>query len=82
VNFVGMTQVLSYTYDNSLKAYIDKKIEEGFFDNEHFRTTSIGQRNESYWTGWGASSLSEDERNEGIRNAIVELLGKAKVKKN
>jgi len=84
VNMVGITQVLSYNYDTSLKKYVDNKLGEGFFDPEYLKTTAIGQKNESYWTGgWGSNSLSEDERNEGTKNAIVELLGAGgKIKKN
>jgi len=77
VNFVGITQILSWNYQNSLKESVDKS---NHADN--VRTASIGAENvpdmsaraAGHFYG-GAAQLSEDERNEQIKRAIIHLLG-------
>lgn len=68
VNMVGVTQILAYNYDNSLKQAIDSNT----FDN--VKTTQIGVPAHSS----SLVQLSEEDRNSQIKNAIVELLGKDK----
>ncbi len=69
VNFVGITQVMAYNYDNSLKKFMDDKVSAGVFSPEYLRTTAIGP-DEGY-----AHSLPPDARDQQIKRAVKELLG-------
>jgi hypothetical protein len=78
-NLIGITQVMCWNYKDSLKQFVDCKIKNRFLDNEYVRTVSIGKEQEQSGYSIGASyspTLSEDERNEQVRNAIKTLLGK------
>jgi uncharacterized sporulation protein YeaH/YhbH (DUF444 family) len=77
VNFVGITQVCSWSHEGSVKAYIDDKIKNGIIKSDHVRTTSIGSEHPG--SSYSAPNLSEDERNGQIINAIKELLSAEKV---
>lgn len=79
-NFVGITQVLAWHYEGSLKHYVDTHLEA-----DNVKTTEIGTKpdedqNErrNSWGGWVQPSLSEEERNRQIKDAIIELLGTGK----
>ena len=77
VNFIGITQVLSYSYDGSLRHFVDKNI--GHLPN--LRTTSIAEpdrKDPSGGWGWYTPQLGEDERNKQIKRSIVDLLGASK----
>lgn len=69
VNFTGITQILSSVQDDSVKGYVDNAIKEGVLDEDYVRTVSIGQS--QYWN----TSLTEEERNKQIMQAIKKLLG-------
>ena len=76
VNFVGISQILSYAYDNSLKQYVDKHI--GNLPN--IRTTQIAEKDRkdpdgSINWGWYTPQLSEEERNRQLKKSIIDLLG-------
>jgi uncharacterized sporulation protein YeaH/YhbH (DUF444 family) len=73
VNFVGITQVCAWNYENSVKSYIDDKIKDGSLKRSHVRTTEIGNKNYRI-KEQGGSNLSEEERNEQIIEAIKDLL--------
>jgi len=77
VNFTGITQILSYTYDGSVKHQVDEAIKAGRLDKEYVRTVSIGPTTEGKSTAgyYSPPTLSEDERNEQIMDAIKKLLG-------
>ena len=77
VNFTGITQILSYTYDGSVKHHVDSAIKEGKLDAEYVRTVAIGPESPPSSTGgyWSPPTLSEEDRNEQIMNAIKKLLG-------
>jgi len=81
VNFVGITQILSWQYGESLKQSVDD-----FQHAENVRTTEIGGKREEGSFGYGYNAMPEEERDIQIRKAIIELLGtpaaKAKVKSN
>jgi uncharacterized sporulation protein YeaH/YhbH (DUF444 family) len=80
VNMIGITQVLSYTYENSVKHYIDQQLDEL---GDHIRTTSIeAPENEPQPMRlfYPAPSINEEERDVQIKKAIHELLGKGRVK--
>lgn len=76
VNFVGISQVMAYAHENSLKHYVDSNLDLGML-----RTTSIGPKSDADAAGnihhWGVQ-LSEEERNKQIKDAIVDLLGSQK----
>lgn len=80
VNFTGVAQILSYSYDGSVKYHVDQAIQSGVLDKEYVRTVSIGPKSDTkssmgYWT---QPALSEEERNEQIMDAIRVLLGNPK----
>ena len=81
-NFVGITQVLPWNYEGSLKQFVHKKVEEGYLDGEQVRLTGVGpeEKQKGFTLGYGSPSMSEDERNEGIQKAIKDLLGRQKIK--
>ena len=68
VNMVGITQIMAWNYENSLKQAVDRNS----FTN--LKTTQITNSVHSM----PGSQLSDDDRNQQIKSAIVELLGKDK----
>ena len=74
VNFTGITQILASTFNDSVKFHVDKAIREGRLDGEYVRTVSVGGSPENK-SSWSAPSLSEENRNEQIIDAIQNLLG-------
>jgi uncharacterized sporulation protein YeaH/YhbH (DUF444 family) len=76
VNFTGITQILSYSYDGSIKQHVDNAIKEGRLDAEYVRTVAIGPENENRsHSFYNQPTLTEEARNEQIMNAIKTLLG-------
>lgn len=73
VNFTGITQILAGTYNDSVKYHVDDAIKNGKLDKEYVRTVAIGGG--SGGTPWSMPSLSEQNRNEQIIDAIQVLLG-------
>lgn len=65
VNMVGVAQILPYRHEGSLKQYVDQNC-----NLPNLKTTSVG--------GSEISSEVKDRDNE-IKNAIVDLLGKDKI---
>lgn len=78
VNFVGITQVCSWSYEGSVKSYVDEKLKNGFLDKDHVRTANIGPEDDG-GKGYGNPGLSEDDRNEQIIGAIRKLLTSERV---
>jgi len=76
VNFIGITQILAWQYNDSLKAAVDR-----FGHEENVKTTSIGPKDEPDMSGrtalgfYGTPQLSEEERDMQIKKAIIDLLG-------
>ena len=66
VNMVGVTQVLAWNYEGSLKQIIDKN------SFKNVRTTQVAYDQHT-------ANISEEERDKQIKNAIVDLLGKGEV---
>ena len=77
VNFTGITQILAYSYDGSVKHQVDTAIKDGRLDAEYVRTVAIGPESKSPSSSgfWSPPTLSEEDRNEQIMNAIKKLLG-------
>lgn len=65
VNMIGITQILSWNYEGSLKQYVDRN------KFENLKSTQISQIHSN-------PNLSEEDRNSQIKNAIIDLLGKEK----
>ena len=80
VNFVGITQVLSYSYQGSVKEAIDDAIDNNELDENQIRTVSIGAEvehdDDNPMMVFDVPTLTDDERDEQIMNGIRELLGK------
>lgn len=78
-NLVGITQVLSWRYENSVKHRIDQELKKGGLDKEIIRTTFIGQEktnDNAAQFGWGGTTMiSDEERDAQIKRAIGDLLG-------
>jgi len=72
VNFIGLTQVYSYNYDNSLKRFVDDSLENGILNPGHIKTTAIGD-------GAGWKGLTTEDRDEAVTKAIKDLLGKNQI---
>jgi hypothetical protein len=66
VNMIGITQILAYNYDGSLKQYVDKNT----FENLKTAQVSIPTHSSSL------VQMAEEDRNYQIKNAIIDLLGK------
>jgi hypothetical protein len=82
INMIGITQILAYSWENSVKQYVDKKCKEGFFPEDFIRTTAIGgdkgdgKGNDGMWH----SGERTEETDEEIKKAMIDLLsGKKKV---
>lgn len=73
VNFTGITQILAYNYQGSVKEEVDNAIKTGKLNGDYVRTASIGVNNSKF--PYIQPSLSEEARNEQIMEAIKTLLG-------
>lgn len=85
VNLIGITQVLAWNYQGSLKEHVDKR--SGNIKN--VRTTAISPKkdaasvsNQFGYGFYGTPALSEEERDQQIKEAIIDLLGAKKYKEN
>lgn len=74
VNLVGITQIMPYHYDGSVKHTVDSAIAAGELSSENIRTVQIGGSDS------GSGSLTEEERNTQILDAITSLMGAEKKK--
>jgi uncharacterized sporulation protein YeaH/YhbH (DUF444 family) len=74
VNFTGITQILASSYSDSVKYHVDEAIKSGKLDKDCVRTVAVGGSADGK-PMWSAPSLSEENRNEQIIEAIQQLLG-------
>ena len=79
INMIGISQICSWRYQDSVKQYIDEQIKSGVFVNDYIRTAYVGPEekddSDSGFGNWGyAPDLSEENRNEQIIEAIRKLL--------
>jgi uncharacterized protein len=72
VNLFGLGQVLAHGYDNTLKGYIDKKLEQGELYSDHCRTTSVERPEGAGWDFFQEPA----NRDEAVKKALKDLLGK------
>ena len=81
VNQVGITQILSYNYDNSVKLHVDEALQRGDLSYENVRTVYIGnpienKKSSPFGFGWTPQPpLADEERDKQILHAIKYLLG-------
>jgi uncharacterized sporulation protein YeaH/YhbH (DUF444 family) len=74
VNFTGIAQILASSYSDSVKFHVDEAIKSGRLDKECVRTVQVGGSPDGK-SLWSSPSLSEENRNEQIIEAIQQLLG-------
>ena len=79
VNMIGISQVCSWSYQDSVKQYIDEALKSGQLDKDYLRTANVGPKDEGKngggFSNWGYKpDLTEDDRNEQIIDAIRKLL--------
>ena len=76
-NLFGVTQVLCYNYAGSLKESVDKNIEK----LPNVKTVSVDhEKSVDFSSGsWDSSKLTEEERNEQIKQALKALLSEPNV---
>lgn len=84
VNMIGITQILSYSWENSVKQYVDKKCKENFFPEDFIRTTAIGgdkgeDNDKATISPWSMGERTE-ETDEEIKRAMIDLLSGKKSK--
>lgn len=79
VNLIGITQVCSWSYEGSVKHHIDKRLQDGILKSDQVKTCSIGTESSESSSSYSTPSLSEDERNGQIIDAIKKLLSAEKV---
>lgn len=80
VNMIGMTQVCSWRYEDSVKQFFDQSIKSGKL-SDYMRTAYVGPEEKSDsnhgFGNWGyAPDMTEEDRNQQIIDAIKSLLGK------
>lgn len=81
VNMIGMSQICSWQYENSVKSFFDKAIKDGRL-GDYMRTAYVGPEENkdtsNYGFGnWGyAPDMTEEDRNSQIIEAIKSLLGR------
>lgn len=79
VNLFGLSQVMAYSYESSLKSYVDKQLEGGKLYADHCRTTAVDRPKDAPWD-WFQDPANRDE---AVKKALKDLLGKgAKSKSN
>jgi uncharacterized sporulation protein YeaH/YhbH (DUF444 family) len=81
VNLIGITQVCSWRYEDSVKQHIDEALKKGELNKEQVKTAYVGpdirggSADSSFSSGWGYDpQLTEEDRNTQIIEAIKKLL--------
>ena len=81
VNMIGLTQILAWRWQDSLKQYVDSKAKNNYFTDCLIRTTAVGG-DKGDGADPGAVWWGDRERNEetdlDIKNALIDLLGTKK----
>jgi uncharacterized sporulation protein YeaH/YhbH (DUF444 family) len=80
VNMIGMTQILAWRWEDSLKQYVDKKIKDNFFPTDFIRTTAIGGDKGEGPSGdiWYGNRERDEKTDEEIKKALIALLSTGK----
>lgn len=76
INMIGLTQILAWRWQDSLKHYVDDKVKGNFFPDNFIRTTAIGGDKGSGTDSpiWGNRERDEETDLE-IKNALIDLIG-------
>jgi uncharacterized sporulation protein YeaH/YhbH (DUF444 family) len=79
VNMIGISQICSWRYEDSVKQYVDESLKKGELSSECVRTVNVGPNDTpndaQNFSNWGYKpDLSEDDRNEQIIDAVRKLL--------
>lgn len=86
VNFIGCTQILAWYYENSLNAHVQAAIDDGKLDPNFCRLAYVGGKDsaKSNMMGFfgGRTPLTDEQRDEQIKQAIKDLLGSGKSAKD
>lgn len=82
VNLIGISQICSWNYEDSIKKVFDQALKSGELSEELLRTTYIGPQDASGsadgFTNWGyRPEMTEEDRNTQIIRGIRDLLGDA-----
>jgi hypothetical protein len=77
VNLLGITQVLPWRFQNSVKHFVDDLLEKGKLNKDIIRTAGVGSEPTEGTQSWGFSvQLPDEERDRQIIEAIKTLLDK------
>jgi uncharacterized sporulation protein YeaH/YhbH (DUF444 family) len=72
VNLMAVTQVCSYSYEDSVKQFVDEAIKSGQLPKEQVKTAYVGPAdNTAVWT---TPPMAEEDRNQQIIDGIKKLL--------
>jgi len=72
-NMIGITQVCSWSYEDSVKSFMDEALKKGNLNKEYVKTAYVGpEGKDDSWSG--TVKMSEDDRNQQIIDAIRKLL--------
>lgn len=80
VNLFALTQISCWSYNSSLKHFVDNHFESNVQKN--ISTASIGEEKVPDWNnfngGYSPNIMTENQRNEDIKKAIITHLGRKK----
>lgn len=84
VNLIGVSQICSWRYEDSVKQYVDNCLKNGTLDSGYIETAYVGpdetddDDSSSFgFSNWGYDpNISEEDRNEQIIQAIRKILSK------
>lgn len=81
INMIGISQICSWRYQDSVKQYIDNALGSGTLNKSYIRTAYVGPEEKADdkggfgFSNWGYKpDLTEEDRNEQIIEAIRKLL--------
>ncbi len=82
VNLIGISQICSWNYEDSIKKVFDNALKTGELSKDLLRTTYIGPQDagdsDGLSSNWGyAPQMAEEDRNTQIIRGIRDLLGDA-----
>lgn len=80
VNFIGCTQILAWAGMETLNGYVQAAIDKKQLDADFIRLASVGPKERSASMGYygSGSAMTDEERDEQIKQAIKTLLGTGK----
>lgn len=81
VNLIGVTQICSWRYEDSVKQHVDEAIKSGDLNGRYIETASIGNDegdddSSPSFNSFRSNPMTEEDRNEQIIQAIRKILSK------